>query len=216
MKIQDLACTKGETRTLTPLRALEPESKAEFNSSEDSSVASENNRHNDAVKCAGVPDCGGPRQNNQRVGSLFLRGSIWWTWLRGSDGSLRRVSTKARDEVAAREVALRMVRSEASATSRSRTWRSHRDGDTRVYFIQAGAGGPIKIGVAVDPAARLEMLQCGNHLRLRIVGECDGGLAQERSLHKRFASFRIWGEWFFPADELLLGISKLCHAKETA
>lgn len=64
MKIQDLACTKGETRTLTPLRALEPESNAEFVSAEDSSVASENDRHKGAAKCAVGEDSGGTRQNS--------------------------------------------------------------------------------------------------------------------------------------------------------
>jgi hypothetical protein len=37
-----------------------------------------------------------------------------------------------------------------------------------VYFIQAKEGGPVKVGKAVDPVARLRELQCANASELVI------------------------------------------------
>jgi len=72
-----------------------------------------------------------------------------------------------------------------------------------VYFIKAGSNdhSPIKIGVAVDVARRLQELQVGNHEELHIMaaikalGE-DHAYWIEKSLHKFFKSDRIRGEWF--------------------
>lgn len=73
-----------------------------------------------------------------------------------------------------------------------------------VYFIQAVSGGPIKIGVGVDPARRLMALQPGNPERLRIIGVIrDAGREQERNLHFKFRASRMHGEWFEPSPELL-------------
>lgn len=66
----------------------------------------------------------------------------------------------------------------------------------RVYFIEAGDGGPIKIGVAGDVAKRFKALQATNPIPLRLLAIIDGGHADERRLHKRFASERLRGEWF--------------------
>lgn len=64
------------------------------------------------------------------------------------------------------------------------------------YFIQAVAGGPIKIGVTSgDPDARAKALQVGNPHRLRVVAVIADATA-ERVLHKRFADWRLMGEWF--------------------
>lgn len=37
-----------------------------------------------------------------------------------------------------------------------------------IYFVQAEVGGPVKIGYAADPEARLVALQCGSPFRLRV------------------------------------------------
>lgn len=62
------------------------------------------------------------------------------------------------------------------------------------YFIQQGDDGPVKIGIANNPAQRLERLQCGNpeplYGRVLIPGN------HERELHKRYAEKKIRGEWF--------------------
>jgi hypothetical protein len=72
-----------------------------------------------------------------------------------------------------------------------------------VYFIQAGDGGPIKIGIARSPERRLIELQVGNHAKLRILALTPGGWGEERALHDKFAALRLNGEWFDPAPELL-------------
>lgn len=68
-----------------------------------------------------------------------------------------------------------------------------------VYVIQAGLTGPVKIGVARDPFARLESLQSANFYGLRLLFFEDfGGRAFkiERGLHRRFRDFKVRGEWF--------------------
>ena len=72
-----------------------------------------------------------------------------------------------------------------------------------VYFIQRGAFGPIKIGTAADPAARLRALQTGSDEPLRLLGSMDGGRPMEASLHRRFGRARLSGEWFSPSTDLL-------------
>jgi hypothetical protein len=73
--------------------------------------------------------------------------------------------------------------------------------ETFTYFVQAEAGGPVKIGVAKDPAARLCLLQTGNPQRLviRRVWPLDC----ERYLHRRHGSHRLTGEWFSDAAVVL-------------
>lgn len=72
-----------------------------------------------------------------------------------------------------------------------------------VYFIQAGRSGPIKIGVAYDPQARLCELHVGNHEELRLVGVNFGTPVEEKKLHRMFAAHHIRGEWFHPSAELV-------------
>jgi hypothetical protein len=71
-----------------------------------------------------------------------------------------------------------------------------------VYFLQAGEAGPIKIGWALDPLARLNELQvgCPEPLRLLMTLTDEGGL--EAQLHRRFARLRLRGEWFRAEQEL--------------
>ena len=74
--------------------------------------------------------------------------------------------------------------------------------DRFVYFIQAGDDGPIKIGSAVDPIARLKELQVGNPQPLHILMTLADDEGLERQLHQRFAPLRLHGEWFRPEQEL--------------
>lgn len=64
----------------------------------------------------------------------------------------------------------------------------------RVYFIDDGTA--VKIGIALDPLARLDALQTGNPRRLDLIGSIEGDLGDERVLHDRFAAHRLVGEWF--------------------
>ena len=68
-----------------------------------------------------------------------------------------------------------------------------------VYFIQAGEGGPIKIGYSSDPRVRAGDLQTAHHEQLRLLCTTPGDMALEAKLHKRFKRSRIRGEWFRPS-----------------
>jgi len=48
------------------------------------------------------------------------------------------------------------------------------DSGSYVYFVQAGEGGPIKIGVTRDIGGRLRTLQTGNPYRLRLLALIHG------------------------------------------
>lgn len=74
-----------------------------------------------------------------------------------------------------------------------------------VYFVRAVTLGLIKIGVADDARARLRTLANQSPDRLAVLGVmiCDRGGATEPDLHQRFARWRVHGEWFDPAPELL-------------
>jgi hypothetical protein len=73
----------------------------------------------------------------------------------------------------------------------------------QIYFVQAGSGGPIKIGSTKDLLDRISVLQTGNHEQLTLLGCVDGTSSDERAFHTRFAPHRIRGEWFFPCRELI-------------
>jgi len=73
----------------------------------------------------------------------------------------------------------------------------------KVYFIQAGDGGPIKIGTATDVAKRLSTLQTAHHEKLRVVATIDGGRERELAVHANFAEDRLHGEWFRPSERVL-------------
>lgn len=71
-----------------------------------------------------------------------------------------------------------------------------------VYFIRAGARGPIKIGLAVDVGQRMRSLQTASPTLLELIGAIPGGLKLEKAIHRRLAEFRLHGEWFKPTLEV--------------
>lgn len=78
------------------------------------------------------------------------------------------------------------------------------DGSGSVYFIQAAQGGPIKIGRATDVRARFKAIQACCPVPLKILCVIpNGGHKVETELHRRFALFRLHGEWFDSTAELL-------------
>ena len=73
----------------------------------------------------------------------------------------------------------------------------------KVYFIQSGIKGPIKIGVANNVESRLKFLQTGCPEKLSLIIEiiCKSrkhAFEIEKQLHKRFGFLRLNGEWFKP------------------
>lgn len=77
-----------------------------------------------------------------------------------------------------------------------------------VYFI-GSATGPIKIGIAIDPEARLKGLQTASPEKLYILTTCSGGLKQEQAYHNRFSKHRLEGEWFERHPDILAEINRL-------
>lgn len=76
-----------------------------------------------------------------------------------------------------------------------------------IYFLQASAGGAIKIGTTKCLSQRLGCLRSETGEELRVLAVMDGGRPEEKSLHRRFAHLRIGKyalcEWFDPAGDLL-------------
>ena len=77
--------------------------------------------------------------------------------------------------------------------------------DRYVYFIQGDSTKRIKIGIAWNPKQRTIELQAGSPdtlsliLALPTVNAAD----VERHLHHQFKDFRLHGEWFEAAPEIL-------------
>lgn len=65
-----------------------------------------------------------------------------------------------------------------------------------VYFIQCGAGGPIKVGTAKNVEHRLANLQSVHHETLTVITAFRGNVHQERKIHALLSEHRIRGEWF--------------------
>jgi hypothetical protein len=78
----------------------------------------------------------------------------------------------------------------------------------KVYFIGSETG-PVKIGHAIRPTARLKELQTAHFELLTILATCEGGYEQESAYHKIFAKSRLVGEWFTRTPALLAEIERL-------
>lgn len=79
---------------------------------------------------------------------------------------------------------------------------------TDLYFIGAKEG-PIKIGIAMNPAKRLKQLQTAYPHKLEILAILPGGARQECAYHARFAAHRLHGEWFTRCPEIESEIARL-------
>ena len=78
-----------------------------------------------------------------------------------------------------------------------------------VYFIQAGANGPIKIGASTVPQIHLDRLQQGNHEALKIVAEIPGERNLEEKVRRDLKAFERGRKWFEATDEVLDYIEKV-------
>jgi hypothetical protein len=68
-----------------------------------------------------------------------------------------------------------------------------------VYFCRAKRSGLIKIGWALDPAARVDSFRCGCPEELELVAAFRGGRDLEAAYHRVWRECRVRGEWFFPS-----------------
>lgn len=75
------------------------------------------------------------------------------------------------------------------------------------YFLWAELTNRIKIGKSNDPYKRLKTLQTGSPEKLILIAFVSGDI--ERKLKEEFKKYKIHGEWFIPAPEILFKIIKL-------
>lgn len=71
-----------------------------------------------------------------------------------------------------------------------------------VYFVEAGCGGPIKIGWSQDTNRRIAELQTANAHRLSLLGTVPGTMETEAAMHARFSHLRLEAEWFENSAEI--------------
>lgn len=75
--------------------------------------------------------------------------------------------------------------------------------DPFLYVIGAEKG-PVKIGIAECPTARLANLQIAHYLELFILAEAQiGGVEDEQRVHELFREQRLRGEWFRRSREVV-------------
>lgn len=81
-----------------------------------------------------------------------------------------------------------------------------------IYFIEAGFGGPIKVGFAMNVHnlfRRLAEMQSTNPEELHLLLAMPGDIKQEGRLHYIFRECHIRGEWFNRGKILVGFIKKL-------
>ena len=84
-----------------------------------------------------------------------------------------------------------------------------------VYFIQAGPGGPIKIGFTKNDVKQRKMeLQTGNPFKLKVLFTYNLPHPTESELHYKHSKHRLEGEWFKPHRDIKREINIL-QAKQS-
>lgn len=87
--------------------------------------------------------------------------------------------------------------------------------EPQTYFLQAGDGGPIKIGSTRNLAVRLRTLCTMSPVPLRLLGVIKGEDAEDRC-HFRLGAFRLHGEWFAPSPVVLDFIRQNASGRENS
>lgn len=78
---------------------------------------------------------------------------------------------------------------------------SNPNDDPGVYFV-GSESGPVKIGFSNDVFRRFRALRNSSPVPLYVLAARSGSRVVEREYHRRFARFRIHGEWFERTPEL--------------
>jgi hypothetical protein len=71
----------------------------------------------------------------------------------------------------------------------------------RVYFVQAGDDGPVKIGFSTDTQRRLKELQTASPAPLKLLAQVIGTPAIEAFVHKVLRKKHVRGEWYAIDDD---------------
>jgi len=87
---------------------------------------------------------------------------------------------------------------------------------SHVYVIQAEKG-PVKVGVATDPMARLAVLKTGSPFPLSIVHVLEtravSAFAVEKAAHRILSAFHVHGEWFSACASDAVAAIKAAYAE---
>lgn len=78
-----------------------------------------------------------------------------------------------------------------------------------IYFVRSGDA--VKIGYAERPDKRIPSLKTANPNELVVLGVMEGGVGDEKELHRRFSRRRLRGEWFELSNEILVFIEEHCR-----
>lgn len=84
-----------------------------------------------------------------------------------------------------------------------------------VYFIKNGVQGRVKIGFSGSHNLRLSTLQVSTPDTLTLLATIPGTVKTERRLQKRFASYKIRGEWYRLEGEVAAFLKTLSKTKRT-
>lgn len=80
--------------------------------------------------------------------------------------------------------------------------REERNQWSSIYFVEAVGLNLIKIGYAMDPWQRFNVLLSAAPVPLKMLAMKPGGPVEETRLHQQFAAQRSHGEWFRRCPEL--------------
>ena len=84
-----------------------------------------------------------------------------------------------------------------------------------IYFIRGKESGNIKIGFSNMPKKRKTNLQTAHYEELEFIGFMNGSREDEARIHEMFTKFRIRGEWYRPAPDLIDFVTKSASKSET-
>lgn len=73
-----------------------------------------------------------------------------------------------------------------------------------VYMIRPADEDVMKIGISDDPVARLEYIQQYCWKTLYLVGVLPGVFGLETWLHKKYAKYKLYNEWYSNAEYILM------------
>lgn len=135
-----------------------------------------------------------PSVPTSEKGSIYLRGTIWWTKIYRRGRAVRR-STKTSDRSEALSILRERFAKNGGAKPRKRISAGAYPG---VYCVLNTNTGAIKIGRSRDVNRRLLMLQTGSVDGLNVICQIPTPHAArlESFLHFQFKDQRIVGEWF--------------------
>lgn len=73
----------------------------------------------------------------------------------------------------------------------------------KIYFIQQGNDGPIKIGISWEIKKRLRDISVSSPFNPMVLALIPGNREKEKQLHRKFKKEHLRGEWFKASDRLM-------------